>query len=364
MLRRAGPAVAIVSMLLLFAAAPACRRATPKDTETENIVPVAVEPVRLGTIRGVVSATGQVTVAPGAEVALVAPQTARIAEITKSVGDRVKSGDVLVRFEFPSLRVESIARAATVRAAELRVKNAKGAQDRVHGLIDRGAASRMEVDAADREVDDAETELAQARATQSATDAQGQNTLIRAPFDGVVSQRLHNPGDTVGTSEIDVILKILDTKQVQVTATVAAADARRFAVGASAHAMAEGALAPELLRVMARPDAERGAPTVAVALAFERPTTLTPGTQVGVEIGAEQRSNVPLVPAIAVVRDGNGAAAVFVAVGNLAQRRPVTTGLVDTEHVEIVSGLKAGELIVTQGLSNLRDGTAITITER
>ncbi len=364
MSRSARAAVVMVPVLLLFAAAPACRRATPKDTENENIVPVAVEPVQLGTIRGVVSATGLVTVVPGAEMALIAPQTARIAEITKNLGDHVQSGEVLVRFEFPSLRVESIARAATVRAAELRVKNAKGAQDRVHGLIDRGAASRMEVDAADREVDEAQTELAEARASQSATDAQAQNTIMRAPIDGVVSQRLHNPGDTVGTSDIDVILKILDTKQVQVTATVAAADAKRFAVGASAHAMAEGASTPELLRVMARPDAERGSTTVAVTLAFAAPTALTPGTQVGMEIDAEQRSNVPLVPAIAVVRDASNAAAVFVAVGDVAQRRPITTGLVDTEHVEIVSGLKAGELIVTQGLSNLRDGTAITITPR
>jgi RND family efflux transporter MFP subunit len=363
MARNAGPAVVIVSVLLLFAAAPACRRATPKDTENENIVPVAVEPVQLGTIRGIVSATGQVTVVPGAEVALVAPQTARIAEITKNLGDPVKSGEMLVRFEFPSLRVESIARAATVRAAELRVKNARGAQDRVHGLIDRGAASRMEVDAADREVDEAQTELAEAKATQSATDAQAQNSIMRAPIDGVVSQRVHNPGDMVGTSGIDVILKILDTKQVQVTATVAAADAKRFTVGATAHAMAEGASTPELLRVIARPDPERGS-TVAVTLAFAAPTALTPGTQVGMEIDAEQRSNVPLVPAIAVVRDAGNTAAVFVAVGDVAQRRPITTGLVDTEHVEVVSGLKAGELIVTQGLSNLRDGTAITITPR
>jgi membrane fusion protein (multidrug efflux system) len=351
-------------VLLLCAAAPACRRATPKQSETQNIVPVVVEPVRLGTIRGVVSATGQVTVVPGAEMALVAPQTARIAEITKNVGDQVKAGEVLVRFEFPSLGVESIARAATVRAAELRVKNATGARDRVHGLIDRGAASRMEVDAADREVDEAQTELADAKATQRATDAQGQNTIMRAPFDGVVSQRLHHPGDTVGTSETDVILKILDTKQVQVTATVAGTDAKRFAVGASAHAVAEGMAAPELLRVMARPDPGPGAATVAITLAFAAPTALAPGTQVGVEIDAEQRSNVPLVPAIAVVRDANHGAAVFVAAGDVAQRRPVTAGLIDTEHVEIVAGLRAGELVVTEGISNLRDGTAITITPR
>jgi multidrug efflux pump subunit AcrA (membrane-fusion protein) len=83
-----------------------------------------------------------------------------------------------------------------------------------------------------------------------------------------------------------------------------------------------------------------------------------------VEIDAEQRSNVPLVPPIAVVRDAKNGAAVFIAAGDVARRRPVVTGLVDTEHIEIISGLKPGELIITQGLSNVRDGTAITMGSR
>jgi RND family efflux transporter MFP subunit len=325
---------------------------------------VIAEPVQVGTIRGVVSATGMVTTVPGAEVALIAPQTARIAEITKSVGDMVKSGEVLVRFEFPSLRVESIARAATVRAAELRVKNAKAAQDRVQGLIDRGAASRMEMGAADREVNDAEVELAEAVASQHATETQAKNTIMRAPLDGVVSQRVHNPGDMVGSADTDAILRILDRKQVQVTATVAVTDAKRFAVGASARAVGEGKAAPEFLRVTARPELEPGATTIPVTLAFDTATDLVPGTQVGVEIDAEQKSNALLVPPIAVVRDAKDGAAVFVVAGDVARRRPVTTGLVDTAHIEITAGVKPGDLIVTEGLSNLRDGIAITVTPR
>jgi membrane fusion protein (multidrug efflux system) len=139
-----------------------------------------------------------------------------------------------------------------VRAAELRVKNAKSAQDRVQGLIDRGAASRMEMGAADREVNDAEVELAEAVASQHATETQAKNTIMRAPLDGVVSQRVHNPGDMVGSADTDAILRILDRKQVQVTATVAVTDAKRFAVGASARAVGEGKAAPEFLRVTAR----------------------------------------------------------------------------------------------------------------
>jgi multidrug efflux pump subunit AcrA (membrane-fusion protein) len=101
---------------------------------------------------------------------------------------------------------------------------------------------------------------------------------------------------------------------------------------------------------------------VDVTLAFDSPTGLPPGTQVGVEIDAEQRSNVPLVPAIAVLKDDPAQPVVVVATGDVAQRRPVVIGLVDGENIEILSGLKPGELIVTQGHSRLRDGTRISIT--
>lgn len=348
--------------LLVCAAMSGCTRQNTEDPESDIAVPVIAERVQLGGIRGVVSATGQVTTLPGAEVAVVAPQIARIAEITKNVGDPVKSGELLVRFEFPSLRAESSAGAATVHAAELRAKNTKTVQERLHGLMERGAASRMEVEAADRDANEAETELAQARAAQSTTEAQGRNTTLLSPFNGIVSGRLHNPGDTVGVGETDAILRILDPKQVQVTANVAIADAKRFASGAQARIVAEGRGTTELLRVTIRPDAEPGATMIPVVLGFESPTDLAPGTQVAVEIDAEQRLNVPLVPPIAVTRDEKNGAAVFIAAGNVARRRPIVTGLVDTEHVEIVSGLKPGELIITQGISNLRDGMAITVT--
>lgn len=357
----ARPLALTLVVLLLVAATPGCTSQHTKDTEADLVVPVTTEPVQLGNIRGLVSATGQVTTLPGAEVGVVAPQRARIAEITKKVGDAVKSGELLVRFEFPSLPAESAAGAATMRAAEARVKNAKTLQGRVHDLLDRGAASRMEADTADREADEADAELAAARASQTATETHGRNTSLHAPFNGVVSQRLHNPGDMVGAADDDPILRILDPKQVQVTATVAIADAKRFSFGASARVVAEGRATEELLRVTGRPEAEPGATTIAVALAFDAPTDLVPGTQVAVEIDAEQRSNVPLVPAISLLRDPKNGAAVFIADGNVARRRPVSTGLIDTEHVEITSGLKPGELIVTRGLSNLRDGTPITV---
>ena len=314
---------------------------SPKESESESPIPVVVEPVQLGNIRGVVSATAVVEALPGADFVAIAPEPGRIVEISKKAGDEVKAGDVLVRFEFPSLRAEGAVRAASAKSADLRLQNAKVMQARVHKLLDLGAASQREVDEADAEANDAETEIAQARAAQNAADALGQRTTIRAPFSGVVAERLHNPGDLVGASTNDVILRVIDPRQVEVVASVPVAEATRFADGTSARGVSEGKSTPEVLRVVSRAQPNPGATAVAVRLAFVESTELAPGTQLGLEIDAEQHSNVPLVPAIAVVKDGNESA-VFVAAGNQARRRPVVPGVVDAERVEIRSGVKAG----------------------
>ncbi|MBM3818358.1 MAG: hypothetical protein FJW14_04955 [Acidimicrobiia bacterium] len=95
-------------------------------------------------------------------------------------------------------------------------------------------------------------------------------------------------------------------------------------------------------------------------LTFVEPATLPVDTTVELDVDAEERANVVLIPAESVIREGVGPA-VFVAVGDRAERRPVTTGLVDDERVEIVSGLKAGELLIVQGQGGLADGTRISV---
>ena len=364
---------ALVVVLATLSVLPGCRRTAQRETDAEPPVPVIVERVKLGNIRGAVSATGVVSALPGAIFTVIAPQTARIAEITKTTGDAVKMGEPLVRFEFPSLRAQTVVDASAVKAAELRVQQAQLVQNRLKALVAQGAASRTELEDAERELAAAEGELVTAKAAAAVTETQSQNTTIRAPFDGIVSERLHNPGDPVRPDDTDPILRLMDPKQVQVTAIVPVSEAARFTVGATARAIAEGVSSrgdplrsstsgPSLLRVVSRPVPTTGAKTVDVGLAFETPTDLPPGTQVAVEIDAEQRSNALLVPAIAVLKDDPNQPVVIVAAGDVAVRRPVVIGLVDAENIEILSGLKTGELIITQGQSALRDGTPISVS--
>ena len=95
-------------------------------------------------------------------------------------------------------------------------------------------------------------------------------------------------------------------------------------------------------------------------LALRGLTGVHVGAPVQVDIDAEHHAKVVLIPTFAVVREGEDTA-VFVAKGGQAERRAVRLGLSDGAHVEIVSGLSAGEQVIVDGQAGLPDGAAIAI---
>jgi RND family efflux transporter MFP subunit len=307
-----------------------------------------------------VHATGLVSPAPGGELVVVAPEAARIVDIPHAEGERVRKGDVLVRFEIPSSAAEAQKQAAEVARAQAALTNAEANRTRAHDLFDRGIAARKEVEDADRAIADAQAALAQAEAARSAANLVSARSVVRATFDGVVAKRSHNPGDLVEPASSDPVLRVIDLSRLEVIASVPLADSPRITIGAAAHltSVAAGG-ADAALKVVSRPAAvDAGSGTIPVRLAFNAPAGFPAGTPVQVDIEAELHSNAVLVPTPALVREGEETA-VFVVNGDKAQRRPVRIGLTDGEHVEIVSGVKAGEMVIVDGQAGLPDGATI-----
>jgi RND family efflux transporter MFP subunit len=213
---------------------------------------------------------------------------------------------------------------------------------------------------ADRELADAVAAVAGAEAARAAAEAAVARAVIRAPFDGVIAARLRNPGDLVQGIATEPVLRLVDPTRLEITATVAAADVPRVLPGATGRIAAATGAVPVSLSVVSRPAAATAGGDATVRLTFMEPSALAVDTRVEVDIDAEERSGVVLIPADALVREAGGSA-VFVAVGNRAQRRPVVTGLVDEERVEITAGLKPGELLITRGHATLPDGATISV---
>src|SRR5258705_3552008 len=124
----------------------------------------------------------------------ITPGAGGIAEIPKAEGARVARGDVVARFEIPSLQAEVQRQAAEVQRAQAALANAKANQVRQRELFERGIAARKEVEHADRMVADAEAAVRQAGASKGAAITAAARTTVRATFDGVVAKRFHNPG--------------------------------------------------------------------------------------------------------------------------------------------------------------------------
>jgi hypothetical protein len=113
------------------------------------------------------------------------------------------------------------------------------------------------------------------------------------------------------------------------------------------------------LTVRSRPTAvEPGTATVPVRLGFARPIGLPVGAPVQIDIGAEERRDVVVVPAAAVVHEGDEAA-VFVVSEGKAHRHQVQTGVADGAKVEITSGVNAGDRVIVDGQAGLPDSAPV-----
>lgn len=356
------PTIAQAAVVLALVAIVSCTKQTAEEVVSETTVPVLAAPAVAGPIRGRVHTTGIVSPAPGGELVVVAPEVARIVEVSHAEGDGVRKGDVLVRFEIPSATAEVQKQAAEIGRAQASVANAAANRTRAHDLFDRGIAARKEVEDADRAVADAQAALAQAEAARTAANLVLARSVVRATFNGVVVKRYHNPGDVVEPVSTDPVLRVIDLRRLEVVASVPLADSARIVIGAAAHLVNVPDGDPEvLLKVLSRPAAvEAGSATIPVRLAFVVPTSFPAGTSVRVDIDAELHQNAVLIPFPALVRDGEETA-VFVVNGNKAQRRPVKIGLTDGQHLEIVSGVKPGEMVVVDGQAGLPDGATISI---
>jgi RND family efflux transporter MFP subunit len=346
----------------ILVAVAGCRKAAVEETESAAAVPVKVEAAETGTIRGVLHATGVVNPAPDGELIVIAPEPARIVEIPKAEGERVARGDMLVRFEIPSLQAEVQRQAAEVQRAQAALANAKANQARQRELFERGIAARKDVEDADRMVADAEAAVGQAEASRAAAITAAARTTVRAAFDGVVAKRFHNPGDLVEAAAGDPVLRVIDPRRLQVVASIPLSESPRVVVGASGWLKSGGAGLPDLaLKVVSRPaQVEQGTATIPVRLSFAGQPNLAAGTPVQVDIDAEQHTNVVIIPAAALVREGEETA-VFVAMGDKAKRVPVQIGLSDGDRIEITSGVKAGDMVIVDGQAGLPDDAKIMI---
>ncbi len=160
-------------------------------SEFSNIETVTVESKRVAIAR---EYTG--TVVADQKAVLSARLTARVAEILVDVGDVVKQGDVLMRLESTDLDARVKQTEQGLSSAQARLNAARKEFKRISELVNRKLLSQSEFDRIESELKTARATFKQSQAAVVEAETTFGFSMITAPFDGLITQRNVNRGDT------------------------------------------------------------------------------------------------------------------------------------------------------------------------
>lgn len=205
-------------------------------------------------------------------------------------------------------------------------------------------------------------QLTSARGKLLASEAQLSYTQIRSPIEGVVTDRPLYPGEMASTSA--PLLTVMNTTQVIAKAHVAQSDAMLLRKGDRATLAAAGLEKPLMGTVtVVSPALDLNSTTVEIWVQTPNPDQqLRPGMAVQLSITAQTVHSALVVPSNALLNaSGDGAQVMVIDAQNTAQSRDVKLGVQTPQETQIVSGLKAGEQVITEGAYGLPDKTKVKI---
>lgn len=388
--RRRGRLLAILALILLAGAGAlwlGWGRLRPPVVQTT----VARAAVPGGAAGSVLDASGYVTARLQATVS--AKITGKVTEVLIEEGMRVREGAVLARLDDTEARAQlALAQAQLVAArsqlAEVRAQLEQAERDyvRQQGLFDRQLVSPQSLDAALAQRDMLRARLAStqeqikvAQESLSVAQVQLDNTVIRAPFSGVVVAKSAQPGEMIspisagGGFTRTGIGTIVDMNSLEIQVDVNESYINRVTPGqpveATLNAYPDWKIPGEVIAII--PTADRSKATVKVRIAIKtRDARIVP--DMGVRVGfLESAGAAPapaaagvLVPAEAVRPEGSDGIVFVVADNKKVERRRVTLGPDAAGQRRVVSGLREGERVVLAPPAGLEDGQTVRLGEK
>ena len=395
----------VIAMLL-----SGCAKQDEKKADQEVPTPVTAEPAVRGAIDHLV--TADAVLYPINQANITSKISAPVKRILVNRGDHVRAGQLLAELESRDLaaaasegkeQYESAQAAyqtttgATLpedkTKAQADVQAAAQALDAAKKLYDNRVALQKEGALAQKLVDDAKVAMVQAQSTfetaqrhlqainqvsqrETARGAEAQMKAakahyesasvmlgyaeVRSPINGIVSDRPLYPGEMAASGS--PIISIVDISQVIARANVPVKEAGSIQVGRSARISGPDGDIPAKVTVVS-PSVDLNTTTVEVWVQAANPgEKLKPGGSVRVNIIAETIQDTIIVPASALLNsDEGGQKVMVVGADSRAQERKVSAGVRQGNRVQIVTGLQAGDQVVTSGGLGLEDKAKVAV---
>lgn len=204
--------------------------------------------------------------------------------------------------------------------------------------------------------------IAQAEAALELANIQLAEVVVKAPFDGVIAELNISQGSRV--SPQSAIVSFI-SKDVEVVVNVPESRIGQIKKGQSTAMQITAYPGQDFPGQVASvaPQANKDTRTFAVKITPTKGMDLLRGGMyANVSLLAEEKPNTLLAPRTAITTIDDQPAVFVVMDNNTVEQRAVTTGLFDKNNIEILSGLKEGETVVTAGQSSLTDGAKVEMT--
>ena len=349
----------VAALLLVAGLLGGCKPGTVSSVTPKAEPPLEVKTVDTfrGSIIRYVTLPG--TIKAYQETTLYAKVAGYLKTITVDKGDPVKEGALLAEIEAPELIADRAKSKSEMEVAAIAYKRLGDSQSQAPDLV------------APQTVDEARARFGIAKANLERTETLLNYMKIVAPFSGIVTRRMVDPGAfipaaTSGSSAQNAaILSLSDFSRVRVQVAVPEIEAALVRVGQPLKVTVEGLPGRSFEGKVTRFAyvLEETTRTMLVEAELPNPSLdLRPGMYATVKIGVEQKADALLVPVEAAGTEKAGPFA-FTVAENKAKKTRLQTGFNDGTNVEILSGLTQGQKVVVLGKRPLADGQAITTPE-
>ena len=277
-------------------------------------------------------------------------------------GDIVKAGQVLARVD----PAESIARGKQAQeqadSARAQIDIAQRQYDNNKALVDQGFISRTALDASLSTLASAQANHKAALAALEVANKSIEDTVLKAPISGLISQRLAQPGERVA---IDAkVVEIVDLSRIELEATLSPSDSMAVRIGQTALLQIEGSPQPVAARVIRiSPAAQAGSRSVLTYLSVDNASGLRQGLFAQGTLGTGRRTALS-VPLSAIRTDKPAPYLQLVLNQQIvhATVEPGARGEADGEAMVEVKGITEGATVVAGAVGPLREGTPVRFT--
>ncbi len=279
--------------------------------------------------------------------------------LTVREGDSVKAGQVIARVDPIEYTARLNQSQRTADAAKAQIDIAQRQFDNNKALVDKGFISTTALDTSAATLAGAKASFASAQAAVDVTRKAMDDTVLRAPISGWVSQRLVQPGERVG---IDArVLEIVDLKRMELEASLSAADAASVKVGQVAQLTIEGLAQPvEATVARINPSTTAGNRSVLVYLSIASHPDLRQGLFAQGTLGTS-KVQVLAVP-LTSVRTNKPAPYVQVLEKGLVVHKTIETGIrgeANGQMMVAVKGLSDGNVVLSANVGLIPEGTGV-----